>query len=146
MTAPAVLFLYGNDSRAKAAQWLRTAPRGSRVAFYPPTRTIDQNAKLHADCTDVAQQVEWAGRKRSVEAWKDIFTAALLSATHDLDIVPGINGGFVLLGLHTSGLSVAQCADLITLIQAFGAEHGVVFQEDEPDSSETPRLAHAVQG
>lgn len=96
-----------------------------------PRRTLPQNDRLHAMLTDVARQVEWAGAKRSVEAWKDIFTAALRSATHGLDVVPGINGGFVLLGMHTSRMSKQELGDLMTLIEAFAAERGIELREGE---------------
>lgn len=42
-------------------------------------------------------------------------------------VVPGIDGGFVVLGAHTSKMSVAEMADLITLCLAFGHERGVKF-------------------
>lgn len=122
--------LYILDSKAKrsgVAQIVAALPKGSRVEIKPPTRTLGQNDLLHKLCTTVSEQIEWNGKKRDVEAWKDIFTAALLSATHELDVVPGINGGFVLLGLHTSSLGKERCSDLIELIYAFGAERGVDF-------------------
>lgn len=95
------------------------------------TRSAEQNDRLHAMLTDVSQQVEWNGSKRDVEAWKDIFTAALRSANHNLDVVPGLYGGFVLLGMHTSSMTVAELGDLMTLIEAWGAENGVVFRDQE---------------
>jgi hypothetical protein len=75
----------------------------------------------------VAKQVEWYGRKLDIEAWKDVFTAALRSQRNETDFVPGINGGFVLLGHHTSTMSVAEISDMIELVSAFGAEHGVAW-------------------
>ncbi|MDE2105847.1 MAG: recombination protein NinB [Patescibacteria group bacterium] len=55
--------------------------------------------------------------------------------------MPGINGGFVLLGMHTSGLSREDFSDLIDLAFAFCAEHSVVI----PDlSSEAARDGEAV--
>lgn len=84
--------------------------------------------------TEVARKVDWplgSGIKRNIDAWKDIFTAALRSANHGLDVVPGLNGGFVLLGMHTSRMSKAELGDLMTLIEAFGAEHGVVFHDQD---------------
>jgi hypothetical protein len=130
MTAPVTFSLHSPRERGRAMEFLRNAPTDAYVAFSRPKRTGAQNAKLHAMITDVAGQVEWAGAKRDVEAWKDIFTAALRSARHGLDVVPGINGGFVLLGMHTSAMTKAEVADLIELISAFGAEHGVQFHDD----------------
>ena len=127
----ALINIIDGASREKVARWAMAAPAGTRAEFKAPKRTVPQNDRLWAMLTDVAQQVEWAGSKRSVEAWKDIFTAALRSANHGLDVVPGLNGGFVLLGMHTSGMSVAEAGDLMTLIEAFAAEHGVTLEREE---------------
>lgn len=135
MATPVTFILGATRERQRAAQFLANAPADAVVTFSRLKRSGDQNKYLHALITDVASQVEWAGSKRDVEAWKDIFTAALRSANHGLDVVPGINGGFVLLGMHTSQMTVAEVADLITLIQAFGAEHGVRFHEAGRDAA-----------
>jgi len=129
MSAPPTVILSGQVRREQAHRLVASAPAGSVVKIEPPRRTLPQNDRLHAMITDVARQVEWAGAKRTVEAWKDIFTAALRSSTHGLDVVPGINGGFVLLGMHTSRMSRAEAGDLMELIAAFGAEHGVIFHD-----------------
>lgn len=135
MTGAVTVVLNSKQRRERAARWVWSAPGGAIVSFTEPKRTLPQNARLHAMLTDIARQIEWAGKKRTVEAWKDIFTAALLSATHELDVVPGLNGGFVLLGLHTSSLSKAQFQDLFLLVEAFGAEHGVEFSEPESEAA-----------
>ena len=130
MTTPTVI-LSGMVRREQAHRLIDQAPAGAVVRIEKPKRTLAQNDRLHAMITDVARQVEWAGSKRTVEAWKDIFTAALRSANHGLDVVPGLNGGFVLLGMHTSRMSKAEVGDLMTLVEAFGAEHGVTFEREE---------------
>jgi hypothetical protein len=130
VTAWPTIILSSQTDRQRAADWVARAPQSTIVSFRKPTRTLLQNARLHALCTDVARQVDWprgSGVKRDVEAWKDIFTAALLSANHGLDVVPGINGGFVLLGMHTSAMKVDEVNDLMTLIEAWGAENEVEF-------------------
>jgi hypothetical protein len=126
---PLTIILSGKNRKDQAHNLIARAPMGSVVEIHPAQRTLPQNARLHAMITDVARQVPWAGAKRNVEAWKDIFTAALRSANHGLDVVPGINGGFVLLGMHTSRMTKAELGDLMTLVEAFGAEHGVKFDE-----------------
>lgn len=130
MTSPVTIILSGKVRREQAHRAVEAAPAGSVVKIERAKRTLPQNDRLHAMLTDVARQVEWAGAKRTVEAWKDIFTAALRSAQHGLDVVPGINGGFVLLGMHTSRMTKQELGDLMTLIEAFGAEHGVQFHDD----------------
>ena len=55
--------------------------------------------------------------------WKHVFSAALKKQ----EVVPGIDGGFVVLGLSTSKMTKAEMCDLQTLIEAFGAEREVRF-------------------
>ena len=88
-------------------------------------RTLDQNAKMWAMLTDVSRQVVWYGEKLSQESWKHIFTASLFKQK----TVPGIDGGFVVLGQSTSKMKKRPFAELIELMYAFGAEHGVRWSE-----------------
>jgi hypothetical protein len=141
MATPVTFILGAKRERQRAATFLANAPADAVVTFSRLKRTGPQNQKLHAMITDVAAQVEWSGAKRDVEAWKDIFTAALRSAKHGLDVVPGINGGFVLLGMHTSQMTVPEVAELIELIAAFGAEHDVRFHEEQQGASGGQNLA-----
>ncbi len=64
-------------------------------------------------------------RRLTSEDWKDVLTASLKQQ----DAVPGVDSGFVLLGSHTSKMTVQEMMDLITLIEAFGAEKGVIFKD-----------------
>ena len=88
-------------------------------------RSLDQNRRLWAVLSDVSRQVEWYGRDLPKEAWKDIFSAAL----ERQDVVPGLEGGFVMIGGRTSKMTKQRFADLLTLIDAFGAEHGVQWSD-----------------
>jgi hypothetical protein len=92
------------------------------------TRSLEQNAKMWAMLTDIADQVVWHGLKLSPDDWKDMLTASLKKARS----VPNIEGnGFVILGLHTSAMTVSEMSDLISLMEAFGAEKGVRFSAPE---------------
>lgn len=121
----ALLTLRTIADRDRACRWVRQAPIGSRVEFKSPRRTLPQSDKMWAMLTDVARQVEWYGQKLTADDWKDVFTASLRRA----HVVPGIDGGFVPLGMHTSDMSKEEMSALIELIYAFGAERGVVFVE-----------------
>ncbi len=143
MSANPTIIIRGPADRARAARWASVAQEGVAVSFAAPGRSLPQNKRLHAMCTDVAQQVVWAGKKRNVEAWKDIFTAALLSADHELDIVPGLNGGFVLLGMHTSSLSVARMGELMDFIEAWCTQNNVTLRDDPEQPSDLLRARAA---
>lgn len=124
----ALLILDRHDIRQKAARWALSAPAGTRCEFKAPKRTTDQNAKMWALLTEVAQQVPWHGLKLSADDWKLIFLDAL---KREVRMVPNIDGnGFVNLGRSSSDLSKAEMSDLIEIIHAFGAQHGVVFADE----------------
>ena len=65
------------------------------------------------------------------EDWKTMFTAALKRER----VVPGINGGFVVLGQSTSKMTKAEMCELQELIEAFSAERGVLLGID-PETGE----------
>jgi hypothetical protein len=106
------------------------------VEIKPETRTLAQNARLWAMLTDVAKQVNWYGRKLSQEEWKHVFTASLAKQ----DVVPGIDGGFVVLGKSTSKMTKPEMSELQQLIEAFGAQQGVRFTAQEYVDQETGEI------
>ena len=115
---------------AQVFPYLDAALQGSRrwvLSIKPETRSLQQNARLWAMLTDISQQVDWYGRKLSPENWKHVFSAALKKQ----DVVPGLDGGFVVLGLSTSKMTVGEMAELQELMEAFGAENGVRFTAAE---------------
>jgi len=87
------------------------------------TRSNEQNSRMWAMLGDVSKQVVWHGRKLTPEEWKHVFSASLKRQ----DVVPGLDGSFVVLGLSTSKMTVREMSDLMELIQAFGAQRGVRF-------------------
>lgn len=89
-------------------------------------RSNDQNRKLNAMCRDLADQVEWHGQRLTLDDWRHIFVAAYRGEQR---IVPGIGGGFVVLGASSRRLTVAECSDVIELISAFGAERMIVWSD-----------------
>lgn len=115
--------------RSAASYAIVTAPDGWTVTIAEPTRNSLQNAALHAMLSDIAHQVEWKGQKFTVEIWKRLVTAAWLreSGGNPL-LVPSLDGnGVDIIFERTSKLSVKQCADLITWVEAFGIEQGCHF-------------------
>lgn len=86
-------------------------------------RTSQQNRLLWHLLRQLSNQVVWYGQKLSDREWKDVMTAALKRQK----VVPGIDGGFVVLGSSTSSMETSELTELMELIQAFGAERGVKF-------------------
>lgn len=113
-------------ARLRAIEAVKDAPDGFVVEVKEPTRNLDQNALLWALLTDIAAQVPWHGIKLTPDEYKDLLSAGLVKSR----VVPNIEGsGFVILGQRTSKMSKREFADLITLIQAFGAEKGVRWSD-----------------
>ena len=96
-------------------------------------RSGEQNKKLHASLTDIANQVEHAGRKWDVLIWKRLLTAAWLREAGDQpQMIPAVDGhGFDVIYEGTSKLTVKQCASLLEWIAAFGAEHDVRWTQKD---------------
>ena len=95
------------------------------------TRSSPQNRRMWAMLGEVARQVDWHGQKLDAEDWKHIFSASL----NKQRAVPGLDGGFVVLGGRTSRMSKAEMSDLMELMAAFGAQHNVIFTQEKSDES-----------
>lgn len=105
-----------------AIRWISQAPEGTRVEFKKPVRSIPQNDLMWARLTEIARHVDWYGKKLTPDDWKDMFTAALRAPR----AVPNLDGtGFVVLGQRTSDMTVEEMTNLLDLIDAFAAQHGV---------------------
>lgn len=125
----AILILNSNADREKACRWVMGVKAGTRLEFKEAKRTTDQNARFWAMLTDIAQQITWHGQKLTTDDWKLVFLDAL---KREMRIVPNISGnGFVNLGQSSSDLSKTEFSDLIEIMIAFGAEHGVKFQDEK---------------
>lgn len=127
--ARAVLVLSTDEIRQKAMHWLSKAPVGTRVEFKGPKRTLPQNDRMWAMLTDIATQLNWHGKPLSTDDWKLMFLDALHRARNEeLRIVPNIDStGFVNLSNSSSDLDKEEMSDLMEIISAFGASHGVTF-------------------
>lgn len=116
------------QDRAGALRIVSAAPLGSRVEVKAIKRSLPQNDRMWAMLTEVAQQIPWHGLKLRPDDWKLIFLDAL---KQEQRLVPNLDGnGFVTLGRSSSDLSKEEMANLIDLISAWGAQHGVKFQDE----------------
>ena len=97
-------------------------------------RSIEQNRLMWSRLTDLSNQLKWPvnGTMQTIspDDFKHIITAGL---KREQRIAQGIDGGFVILGQYTHKMSKAEMADLITLIEAFGAQHDVRWSDESRD-------------
>jgi hypothetical protein len=111
--------------RVRAARYVAQVPFGSRVEFKAVRRSLPQNDFMWSMLTDIARELPWHGIKLTPNDWKLVFLDAL---KREVRTVPNLDGnGFVNLGRSSSDLSKQEMTDLIELIRAFGANHGVTF-------------------
>lgn len=132
----AVIILDCQRNRDKAARWMHELPHATRIEMKAAKRSLPQNARMWAMLTDVASQITWHGQRLTPDDFKLIFLDAL---KREVRIVPALdNKGFVNLGRSSSDLSKQEMGDLMELISAFGAEHGVRFHEVGSPADELP--------
>lgn len=124
-------------ARQLASRACINAPDGYVVEIKPRTRSLDQNAKMWVMLADLSRQVEWYGQRLTSEEWKDVLTAALKKQK----AVPGIDGGFVVIGARTRNMTIREMSDLVELMYAFGAERDVQWSDPAPRGIEDIRGA-----
>jgi hypothetical protein len=114
-------------ARKNAIQAILEAPDGYAVSIKPKNRSLEQNAKLHALIQEIAQKIEWVGKKQEVETWKRLLTAAWLRARGEpVEMLPAIDGhGVDIVFRRTSDLTVPEMIELIEYIQAWAVEQGI---------------------
>lgn len=112
----------------EAWEWVKAQTMaGNRVQLkaQTETRTIKQNSMMWSCLTDLSKQVDWYGQKLSPDDWKHVLTASLRKQR----AVPGIDGGFVVIGLSTSKMTIPEMIEMIDLSHAFGADKGVIWSK-----------------
>ena len=118
-----IFIMAHQQARDNAKKAIDAAPDGFAVTIQEPTRNLEQNAALWPLLGEISSKVDWYGNKLTAEEWKDVLTAALKKEK----VVPGINGGFVVLGQRTSQMNKKDFSELLDLAHAFAAEKGVVI-------------------
>lgn len=106
------------------------APTSAPVEGEP--RHHRQNRRMWAALGDISRQLRWPVdgelQRLAPEDWKHILSAGLKRHQR---VAKGIDGGFVILGQRTSRMKVAEFAELLTLIDAFGTQHGVQWSDPQ---------------
>jgi hypothetical protein len=109
------IILRGDKQRKHARAMLEEAQIDSVVTLKEPTRNLEQNAKFHAICGDLAKSdMEWAGKRRSTAEWKVLLVSGHTKATQgEVEIVPGLEGEFVNIRESTARMGVKRTSSLI---------------------------------
>lgn len=117
--------LRSEQDRARAIEILRKVPLDKKFTWQlkEEVRSDPQNRRMWAMLRDVSSQVIWHGQKLDSEDWKHIFSASVEKQR----AVPGLDGGFVVMGVSTRNKSKKWFSDMFEVMEAFGAEHGVKF-------------------
>lgn len=126
----------GHEELLKVWRWCK--PRliaGTQLVLTAnkATRSEAANRLLHATIGEIAEQVEWVGKKREPDVWKRLLVAAWLRARGEqLEVLPAIDGhGVDIVFQRTSKLSRAECSELQEFVFAWGIEAGVRFTAPE---------------
>jgi hypothetical protein len=123
------VILTGRETRDRVCRWVQKAPVNTRVELKEPKRSVPQNDRLWACLTEIARSVPWHGIRLSPDDYKLLFMDALKA---ELRLVPNMAGnGFTNLGRSSSDLSKAEFGDLLELVNAFAASHGVTLGDEE---------------
>ena len=102
------------------------APAGYVMEVREPRRTGEQNDKMWAMLTDISVAMP-EGRKMIPDEWKAVFMQA---CGWEQQFLEGLDGRPFPTGFRSSRMTVAQMADLITFIQAYGDQHGVKWSKE----------------
>ena len=116
--------------RERACKAIQEAPDGYEVRIKEPTRNLEQNAKFHAICADLAKsRLQWAGKPRTAEQWKVLLVSGHAVATKEgSELIPGLEGEFINVRESTALMSKKRSSSLIEYALAFAAQNGIETQ------------------
>lgn len=121
----ALVIIYNDADRARAAKWCQAAPHGMRVEFKEAQRSTEQNARLWANLSDIAAQKEHCCKRYSTDQWKALFLNAM---GREISFLPSLDGStFIPWGNSSSDLSKAEMTALLDFIQCWATENGVTL-------------------
>lgn len=121
------VILFGDMQRHLAKSLIDAAPVDAVVKVSGPVRSTSQNAKMWPMLSDVSR-AKPEGRLWVPETWKCGFMHVL---GHQVRFADGLDGsGPFPIGFHSSRLTKAQMADLITCIAEYGDRHGVKWSDE----------------
>lgn len=108
--------------------WIWGLPDLSRITLQRPKRSVPQSDKMWAMLTELAEQKPvHCGVPMDPVKWKAVMMQALGA---EMVMMPTLDGqNWFPLGLRSSELSREEMADLLTYMQAWADQNGVIFSE-----------------
>jgi hypothetical protein len=95
-------------------------------------KSRDQEQKYHAMIGEIATQASHLGAKWDAEDWKRMLVWQFCKdqKLNEGKIVPSLDGtGIVQLGQQTRKFTKEQASEFVEWLHAWGAEHGVTFEQ-----------------
>ena len=95
-------------------------------------KSREQEEKYHAMIGEIAEQASHLGSKWDAESWKRLLVWQFCKDTglNEGKIVPSLDGsGIVQLGQQTRKFTKEQASEFVEWLHAWGAEHGVTFEQ-----------------
>jgi hypothetical protein len=124
----ALIQIHGDESRKRAVEWVHKAPLETVIEFRRAHRSTKQNDRMWAMLTDIAEQKTLQGKKYKPDQWKVIF---LRSLGRELEVLPELEGGTWFAPRSSSKLTKEEMSELFALMESWGAENGVKFNDGE---------------
>lgn len=124
MTETRYFRLVHAEARQRAVQAVKDVPDGFVCKIQPPTRSLDQSAKLHALFGDLAARHTHYGRRLTADQWKVLMISGHAIATGlGVDLIPGVEGEMVNIRESSASMTVARMTSLIEYVVAYVAQH-----------------------
>jgi hypothetical protein len=97
-----------------------------KISIGDINRTLEQNARFHAICEDIAKAgFVWHGKKRNAEQVKVLLVSGHAIATGEgAEVVAGLEGEFINLRESTALMSVKRSSSLIEYATAWATLNG----------------------
>lgn len=111
------------EARRRAMEAVLNAPEGYIVEVKEATRTLEQNALLHALLQDM-DGLQWFGKPRTMPEWKVLMVSGHSVATgRPVDVVPGLEGELVNIRESTAAMTKSRLSSLVEYVQAWVANN-----------------------
>jgi hypothetical protein len=95
-------------------------------------KSRDQEEKYHAMIGEIAKQAQHLGAKWDSESWKRLLVDQFCkdNGLKTGAVIPNLAGdGIVQLGMQTRNFTKEQASEFVEWLHAWGAEHGVTFEQ-----------------